>query len=97
MLPIRSEQSNAYRPHEITEFHQFLSLYIDGKSRVLIDVTYLPGYSMQDFADITHLNPISADRYSSELREVVASLIDKKPPRVPVRFTGHQLHRPQEH
>lgn len=74
MLPARSNALLNYTTPEIAEFNDFIF------SHTSRDVVYLNHsvalkYSIEDYSDITHLNPAAADKYSIFLNSIIIKAI----------------------
>ena len=63
MLPCRPCELINYSEKDRNEFHQFISTFLSNDV-VLLNYVYDKRFSMSDFSDAVHFNPIGADKFS---------------------------------
>ena len=72
-LPTRENEMKSYTDNQIKEFHNFLDQYLT-ENVFLLNFTNDTTYSIDDFADITHLTPKAADRFSKQLNDTIMAI-----------------------
>lgn len=72
MLPIRQNALINYQENEIQEFNNFIHFTTNSNRRFhFLDYSHQPGWNIEDYTDITHLNEEAADRFSKQLNDTI--------------------------
>jgi hypothetical protein len=77
MQPTRKNALKNYKNAEILEFNDFIERYTNNKV-IFLNYTYLNGYTVDDYTDITHLNENAANRYSILLNDTITKYLNLK-------------------
>ncbi len=77
MMPTREKELKSYSLEARSEFDLFINRQIDYQVS-LINLTNDTSYTPKDYADITHLTPKAADRFSIQLDTILQELIERE-------------------
>ena len=74
MQPIRGNALRNYSENEISEFNNYIKQHTNS-SVFYLNYSNLPGYTYEDYSDITHLNEDAANRFTMFLNEAIKKII----------------------
>jgi hypothetical protein len=74
MPPTRKSALANFKPEQMIEFDDFIVSHTN-KNIHFLNFTNTPGYTIDDFTDITHLNELAANRFTRELNTKIVSLL----------------------
>lgn len=76
MQPTRKNALQNYSEDEMREFNNYVKRHTNS-SVFYLNCSELPGYSYEDYTDITHLNEDAANRFTMYLNEAIKKIIYK--------------------
>jgi hypothetical protein len=75
-LPARNNALLNYSKADMVEFDRFISKHVNSNIHFL-DYAHQPGWGVEDYTDITHLNEKAAERFSKQLNDTILQIMKK--------------------